>query len=478
MSRMKEELLTGVLDDNAEIALLRSVFQRLPYLKAVHVHEAIGGYVGIDEVRYPPKYLQRHVDSLAIADLVDPYSGDTPDYRSVIAMPIFTALALEGSRLTTFSGTGFDAGRLVTRRGHMDPRVAENMLALIRGLQNLTLTLEESPLTYTRLPSQAFATFISAASNLESLTLDCNGEWDVSDDLEQYGYDMNGLMRSLNEPDITFASLKTLTMSNVLCRQDGLESFLFRHSQNLRILTLQNVTLLQTASVFSCGVRVLENLRDNLQLEHFTMKGSLNNTGVQNLLFDSDESLDYRDHGTLSMATELWVTGKIDEMPQVLQRVAIQDGKKDLELPRLTEAEIIESGLHAVLPNLRSVESEQAQMQQLRIQYGMPSYPNLNTNQGTINQHRVPFYHNLDTNQEDPDDWLTDEMETLLSGTIPQQQPSPWTERFLKTYPEFNGRCSEEEFDRMMEAMEAAELAGSVEEDSDDESYYSASEDI
>lgn len=106
MSCMKKELLAGVQDQYAEIALLRSVSQRLPYLRAVHVYEAIGGYSRIDEVRYPPKYLQRHIDSLATDDLVDPYSGERPRHRSIIAMPIFTALALEGSRLTTFLGLG------------------------------------------------------------------------------------------------------------------------------------------------------------------------------------------------------------------------------------------------------------------------------------------------------------------------------------------------------------------------------------
>lgn len=350
----------------------------------------------------------------------------------------------------------------------MFPRkAADKMLAMIQGLQNLTLTLEEDNLTFVKSSSQGFATFICAASNLESLTLDCNGEWDVQahlvDDMEQRGYDMNKLMRCLNEPEITFASLKTLAISNAICKQDDLEFFLFRHSQSLRILTLQNVTLIRTASAFPCGFRMLENLRDNLQLDHFTMKGNLNNTGVQNLLFDPGESSDYMVHGKLRTATELWVTGKTDEMPQILQRVAIQDGKNDLELPRLTEDEIIETGLYAILPNLRSVESERAQAQQWMFQHHVPSYPN------------------LDANQE-PIVWLADEMEAVLSGTIPEQEPDldrdEWTARFLQTYPDFNGTCSDEEFDRMVEAMEAAALAGNVEEDSDGESYYSASEDV
>jgi len=42
--------------------------------------------------------------------------------------------------------------------------------------------------------------------------------------------------------------------------------------------------------------------------------------------------------------------------------------------------------------------------------------------------------------------------------------------------PKFSG--SDEDFDQLADAMDAAALAGTKEEDSDDESYYSASETV
>jgi len=248
----------------------------------------------------------------------------------------------------------------VSSKGEWIPESAtDKMLELAQRLKHLHLSMGDH-FTFVKNFTESFPTFMRAASNLECLTLDINDKWDVKAwwiaEITDRGYGPTKLMEYLNTPDITFASLKTITISNAICKQEDLEGFLFRHSQTLRSLTLQNVALTRNASSFRCGVQMLENLRDNLQLDHFTIKGGLNNTGVQNLLFGHGESLPYMTHGKLRRAVELWVTGKSD-MPEILARVAIQSGKKDLELPRMTEDEIVGTGIYALLPNLKAVSS-------------------------------------------------------------------------------------------------------------------------
>ena len=466
LSNVKKEMLEGVRYEGTEIALLRSILRLLPDLRAVYLHQ-LGRNRNRVHYRYPPKYLQRCFDSLETDGSIDSYVDRHPRHRLLTSIPILEALALESPNLATFSATDFDPGRLVNHKGELgSTSAARKMVALLPGLKHLDLSFENH-LTSAKSFPEGFAPFIRAAKNLESLTLNFNGDWDVRDDwvddMEQHGFDQTRLLGCLNQADATLASMTTLTISNVVCKQDDLESFLFRHSRRLRSLTLKNVALTRTALGFSCGIQMLKNLRNKMQLDHFTMKGNLNNTGVQNLLFDPGDSLPYMVHGKLRQATEAWVTGRTADMPGILQRVAIQPGKDDLELPRLTEDEIIQTGLYAILPNLRSVESERAQAQQWVFPPHMHAYPNLDTNQ-------------------DPIDWLADEMEAVLGETTSAQEPDPdrdeWTERFLQTYPDFNGTCSDEEFDRMAEAMEAAALAETLEEDSDGESYFSASEDV
>ena len=397
----KKDLLRPARSMDRDFELLRTIFRLLPELRNAHVHGQGCGLGTYDSpFEYPPKYLQRVFGLPAPNWSIDPQEGmNIPSSRQG-STAVFAALARAGPQLRSFSGTGFNPRNFMDRNAEfVSSGSGDRMLSLAKGLKHLDVSFEGYISSLESLPA-CLVTFLRATPNLESLKLDfChNCRLDVQF-VGKLRDDPTKLMRSLKDSDMHFASLKTFALKNAVCKQEDLEAFLFRHSKTLQSLDLHDLALTPTGSHFSCGVKLLENIRDHFNLEHFTMMGPLNNAGEQDILFRPEPPADTGLYCGLVKATSAWMTGETDKIPEVLRLVAIRGGRDDFEPSNITEAERAETGLLDVMPSMRP-------------------------------------------------------------------------RRIL----------SREELDRMIEAMdeamEAFGLAGNVEEDSDGESYYSASEDV
>ena len=415
------EVIFGLkTNTEAEIALLKPVFQLLPNLSHVAVY-------GIGESRQyfartgpfcPPQYVQRFLGSHVPTRRRETQPAVADSFRSA-STALFAAMAGESSALTQFLGTGFDPRLLMKPEGVLPLSIPTEVRGLAHGLKNLNVSFNYELSILENFP-ESFANFVGAAPNLQSLFLEFNGPFDVLALLfEGLDEDPTKVMHCLNKSNVTLKSLKEFAIDTAMCRQKDLEAFLFRHAKTLHSLRIRNLGLLRTEEVFPCSVRMLKRLRD-LDLDSFVITGELHNSGKQGLDF-SGNSVDVfgeeASQGALATATSSWVTGKTDAMPEILNLVAIQQGKEDFEKPDMTESQLKECGLWDFVPHIQNahafdgmtqdeihqwMEDQLTQLSQVMSQFGLPGHAEENLPSQVMSQPGLPEHPEP---SEDEDDW-------------------------------------------------------------------------
>lgn len=333
--RAREDLVprTNITDkdsDNEELALLREIIRLLPNLeKEVYVEGLNDDSLTFNLSKAcPPKYFERIFD---ISSMGPTWSQELTYSEDASASSTFlTALSEEGRRPRKFQGTGFNSTFLTNLHdeGTM-MSIPSKLRELMSGLLEFEIIIEKDQI-YDLNFRTSFVSVLGAATNLTTLGLRFSARNDPRYNRLEPGE--SALMELLNSSDIFFPSLRKLTLSHLICREDDLNGVLFRHADTLNDLEMMAVTLVQGKAAYSCAVRVLERFR-KLALSTFTIKSYLSNSGAQSLWFGDENEEEGAFWIALRADTASWVTRKTDKIPEILKRVAIIEGNDDFVLP-------------------------------------------------------------------------------------------------------------------------------------------------
>ena len=332
--RAREDLvprtdITNKDSDNEELELLREILRLLPNLKKeVYVEGLNDDSLTFDLIKScPPKYFERIFD---ISSMGPAWSQELTYRENFSASSTFlTALSEEGRKPRKFYGTGFNPAFLTNLHDEgITMSIPSKLREFMEGLQEFDIMIEKDQI-YDPKFRTSFVSVLGAATNLTTLGLRFNAHTDPRYSRLEPGE--SALMELLNTSDLLFPSLRKLALSHLICHEDDLNGFLFRHADTLSDLEITAVTLVQGKAAYSCAVRVLERFR-KLGLSTFKIKSYLSNSGAQSLWFGDENEEEGAFWIALRADTASWVTGKSDRVPEILKRVAIIEGNDDFAL--------------------------------------------------------------------------------------------------------------------------------------------------